>query len=132
MTSNLYVILHPRLSISCSFGLALIMNCLQHIKGRKHRKFAQDDSNFLQLDFLLGRIRRRTVQEVEDEKRAWEERRQRSESGNSDSGEDDADADRFLSQSPQDMDQTVRPWDDGKVIDTDGDVFADPDPDLGG
>jgi regulatory subunit for Cdc7p protein kinase len=98
-----------------------IFHLLQHIRGRKHRKFAQDDSNFLQLDFLLSRVRRRTFQEVEDEKRELEERRQRSSSGISDLGEDDDDleSDRFLSRSPQDMGQTIRPWDDA-----DGDALV--------
>jgi len=84
-----------------------------HIRGRKHRKFAQDDSNFLQLDFLLGRIRRKTIQEVEDEKMGWEKRRQRT---GSDSGEDDDADDRFLLQSPQDMDETLRQWDNGDAL----------------
>jgi regulatory subunit for Cdc7p protein kinase len=89
----------------------LLIRSFQHIKSRKHRKFAQDDSNFLQLDFLLGRVRRRTVQEVEGEKSEWEEKRDYTDS-HSDSGEDDdADASRFLSQSPQGMDETIRPWD---------------------
>ncbi|KAG6332701.1 hypothetical protein ID866_6392 [Astraeus odoratus] len=30
-----------------------------HIRERKHRKFAEDDSNYLQLDFLLDQVRRR-------------------------------------------------------------------------
>lgn len=96
---------------------------MQHIRGRRHRKFATDDSNFLQLDFLLGRVRRRTLQEVEDEKREWEARRQRS--GSTDPEDEGEDAcDRFLSQSPQDIDQTIRPWDDEEV-DGDGDVYVD-------
>jgi hypothetical protein len=60
---------------------------------------------------------------VEDEKRQWEDSRHRS-SGNSNSDsddDDDIDPDRFLSQSPQDMNQTIRPWED----DADGDVVVD-------
>jgi regulatory subunit for Cdc7p protein kinase len=44
----------------------------QHIVGRKHRKFAVDDGNFLQLDYVLGRVKRRTVEEVEQEEVEWE------------------------------------------------------------
>lgn len=102
---------------------------LQHIHGRKHRKFAADDSNFLQLDFLLGRVRRRTMQEVEDEERDWEERRQRS-GCNSDSEQEDEDEDNLGEQFPQDMDQTIRPWDnddDDDERDADGDVYVDMD-----
>ncbi|KAJ7262308.1 Dfp1/Him1, central region-domain-containing protein [Mycena haematopus] len=43
----------------------------QHITGRKHRKFAVDDSNFLQLDDILGRVKRRTVEEVKREESEW-------------------------------------------------------------
>ncbi|KAL4248458.1 DNA Replication Regulatory Kinase Subunit [Abortiporus biennis] len=35
-----------------------------HIAGRRHRKFAAEDANFAQLDFLLDRVRRRTKEEV--------------------------------------------------------------------
>jgi len=38
---------------------------LQHVRGRKHRKFAADDSHYVELDALLDRVRRRTVEEVE-------------------------------------------------------------------
>ncbi|KAJ6593766.1 Dfp1/Him1, central region-domain-containing protein [Mycena capillaripes] len=46
----------------------------QHIAGRKHRKFAVDTDNFLQLDFLLEQVRRRTVEEVKQEELEWERR----------------------------------------------------------
>lgn len=35
------------------------------MQGRKHRKFAADDSHYIELDALLDRVRRRTVEEVE-------------------------------------------------------------------
>lgn len=38
-----------------------------HIRDRKHRKFAEDDSNYLQLDFLLDRVQRRTRQHSDEE-----------------------------------------------------------------
>ncbi|OJA14498.1 hypothetical protein AZE42_04452 [Rhizopogon vesiculosus] len=44
-----------------------------HIQDRKHRKFAMDDANYLQLDFVLNRVRRRTRQEAEEEERMWSE-----------------------------------------------------------
>jgi len=40
-----------------------------HTRQSKHRKFAMDDSNYLQLDFLLSRVQRRTRQEVEERER---------------------------------------------------------------
>ncbi|KAJ7078930.1 Dfp1/Him1, central region-domain-containing protein [Mycena belliarum] len=43
----------------------------KHIVGRKHRKFAIDESNFLQLDYILARVRRRTVEEVKAEELDW-------------------------------------------------------------
>lgn len=45
-----------------------------HTEGRRHRKFATDDSNFVQLDYLLQRVQRRTVEEVQEEKRKWASR----------------------------------------------------------
>ncbi|KAI8993787.1 Dfp1/Him1, central region-domain-containing protein [Trametes punicea] len=39
----------------------------QHIVSKKHRKFAMDDAHFANLDRVLARVRRRTVQEVEEE-----------------------------------------------------------------
>ncbi|KAJ3564328.1 hypothetical protein NP233_g8367 [Leucocoprinus birnbaumii] len=35
----------------------------EHIHGRRHRKFAENDNNFLGLDFLLNRVQRRTLAE---------------------------------------------------------------------
>lgn len=35
------------------------------MQGRKHRKFAADDSHYVELDALLDRVRRRTVEEAE-------------------------------------------------------------------
>jgi hypothetical protein len=35
------------------------------VQGRKHRKFAADDSHYVELDALLDRVRRRTVEEAE-------------------------------------------------------------------
>ena len=35
------------------------------MQGRKHRKFAADDSHYVELDALLNRVRRRTVEEAE-------------------------------------------------------------------
>ncbi|KZT63759.1 hypothetical protein DAEQUDRAFT_679798 [Daedalea quercina L-15889] len=43
----------------------------QHINGRRHRKYAMDESNFHALDTILSRVRRRTRAEVEEEKREW-------------------------------------------------------------
>jgi len=37
----------------------------EHVQGRKHRKFAADDSHYVELDALLDRVRRRTVEEAE-------------------------------------------------------------------
>lgn len=48
---------------------------LQHIAGRKHKKFAADDANFLQLDCVLARVQRRTLREVEEEQKKREARR---------------------------------------------------------
>ncbi|KAH7922365.1 hypothetical protein BV22DRAFT_1106658 [Leucogyrophana mollusca] len=42
-----------------------------HIRERKHRKFAMDDSNYLQLDFVLNRVQRRTREELEEQQRNW-------------------------------------------------------------
>ncbi|KAF8891667.1 Dfp1/Him1, central region-domain-containing protein [Infundibulicybe gibba] len=47
-----------------------------HIASRKHRKFAEDDAHFLQLDCVLARVQRRTRQEVEGEQNRREMRRQ--------------------------------------------------------
>ena len=47
------------------------MGWTQHINGRRHRKYAVDDSHFSGLDSLLSRVRRRTKGEAEQEKRRW-------------------------------------------------------------
>ena len=47
--------------------LLSMLNFWQHIQDRKHRKFAKDDSNFLQLDFVLNRVQRRTRQQYEEQ-----------------------------------------------------------------
>ncbi|KAJ7124883.1 Dfp1/Him1, central region-domain-containing protein [Mycena epipterygia] len=44
----------------------------KHIACRKHRKFAADDDNFLQLDYILARVTRRTREEVQQEDLEWE------------------------------------------------------------
>lgn len=44
---------------------------MQHITGRRHRKFATDDSNFIALDYVLARVKRRTVKEVQAERSSW-------------------------------------------------------------
>ncbi|KAH7888787.1 Dfp1/Him1, central region-domain-containing protein [Phlebopus sp. FC_14] len=43
----------------------------RHIRDRKHRKFAEDDSNYLQLDFVLNRVKRRTRQQYEKEEQRY-------------------------------------------------------------
>lgn len=42
-----------------------LITLLQHIYSRKHRKFALHDANFVELDLVLGRIRRQTREEIE-------------------------------------------------------------------
>lgn len=37
---------------------------MQHIEHRKHRKYATNPDNFIQLDYLLERVRRQTRMEV--------------------------------------------------------------------
>ncbi|KAG1864063.1 Dfp1/Him1, central region-domain-containing protein [Suillus tomentosus] len=44
-----------------------------HTQERRHRKFAMDDANYIQLDAVLNRVRRRTCQEAEEEERMWSE-----------------------------------------------------------
>jgi hypothetical protein len=63
------------------------------------------------------------MQEVEDEKREWEARRLRSGCSSDPEEDEDDTGDQFETQSPQDMDQTIRPWDD--ELDADGDVYVD-------
>ncbi|KIJ18843.1 hypothetical protein PAXINDRAFT_109208 [Paxillus involutus ATCC 200175] len=45
-----------------------------HIRDRKHRKFAIDDSNYLHLDFVLNRVQRRTRQEYEEQEQQYSAR----------------------------------------------------------
>ncbi|KAF9227473.1 hypothetical protein BS17DRAFT_775570 [Gyrodon lividus] len=45
-----------------------------HIRDRKHRKFAMNDSNYLQLDFVLNRVQRRTRQEYEEQEQQYSAR----------------------------------------------------------
>lgn len=44
-------------------NLTIFTPILKHIRSRKHRKFAEDDSNFLTLDYILERVQRRTLVE---------------------------------------------------------------------
>lgn len=76
-----------------------IYHVTQHIVGRKHRKFAVDDSNFLQLDFVLARVQRRTTAQVEEENQIREARR----CGYDEDGDEHTPDDPFLPQSPQDL-----------------------------
>ena len=48
-------------------SLLFMLNVWQHIRDRKHRKFANDDSNYLQLDFVLNRVQRRTRQQYKEQ-----------------------------------------------------------------
>ncbi|KAG1735089.1 Dfp1/Him1, central region-domain-containing protein [Suillus paluster] len=43
-----------------------------HTQERRHRKFALDNANYVQLDSVLNRVRRRTREEAEEE-RTWSE-----------------------------------------------------------
>jgi regulatory subunit for Cdc7p protein kinase len=45
---------------------------IQHVQSKKHRKFATDPANFLQLDTVLARVRRRTLAETAAERAQWE------------------------------------------------------------
>ncbi|TFK54367.1 hypothetical protein OE88DRAFT_1655013 [Heliocybe sulcata] len=47
----------------------------EHVKGRRHQKFAMNDDNFYQLDRALSRVRRRTLREVEEMKALREQQR---------------------------------------------------------
>lgn len=44
-----------------------MLNVWQHIQDRKHRKFAKDDSNYLQLDVVLNRVQRCTREQYKEE-----------------------------------------------------------------
>ncbi|KAK7035261.1 Cdc7p-Dbf4p kinase complex regulatory subunit [Paramarasmius palmivorus] len=41
----------------------------EHISSSKHRKFANNDANFSQLDCILDRVKRKTIEEVRRERR---------------------------------------------------------------
>lgn len=43
------------------------------MNGSRHRKFANDDTNFSQLDMVLSRVRRRTREEVASERKGWQD-----------------------------------------------------------
>ncbi|KII92343.1 hypothetical protein PLICRDRAFT_88953 [Plicaturopsis crispa FD-325 SS-3] len=77
-----------------------------HVKSRKHRKFAANDAHFSALDEVLSRVQRRTIEEVEAERVEWEAMRCGANLGY-DRCED------YLEQSPLgDADETMRPADD--------------------
>ncbi len=40
--------------------------------SRRHQKFANNDDNFWDLDEVLGRLARKTLEDEEEEKRQWE------------------------------------------------------------
>ncbi|KAJ6557186.1 Dfp1/Him1, central region-domain-containing protein [Mycena sp. CBHHK59/15] len=84
----------------------------KHIVGRKHRKFAIDDANFLQLDYILARVKRRTIQEVEQEDSEWELKWL--EPGSCDEDEEIRSQDEVFDESPSDYDMF-----DGALIDLD-------------
>lgn len=60
----------------CSILFSLCVICadrvLQHIAGRKHRKFALDGGNFVQLDYVLASVKRLTVEESRRNQMDWE------------------------------------------------------------
>ncbi|KAL6310492.1 Dfp1/Him1, central region-domain-containing protein [Sparassis latifolia] len=79
---------------------------IEHINTRRHRKFAVDDSNFVQLDYVLERVKRRTIEEVAEENRLWSSRL------NSREGDDgDEDAEMMLPMPDAVMGEDVR-WDE--------------------
>lgn len=51
----------------------VILIVLQHIYSKRHRKFAEDDANFANLDEVLSRVRRRTTEEAQAERSAWDD-----------------------------------------------------------
>jgi regulatory subunit for Cdc7p protein kinase len=67
MISKMYVLPY-------SLFLTLIVY-RKHVAGRRHKKFAGDDANFLQLDCALARVQRRTRQEIREQQQIREERR---------------------------------------------------------
>ncbi|EGO25725.1 hypothetical protein SERLADRAFT_415182 [Serpula lacrymans var. lacrymans S7.9] len=95
-----------------------------HIQDRKHRKFATNDANYLQLDFILGRVTRRTRQQVEENERIWAASLCSDSDHNSNS--DVLDSERFSSQSPHQLtprQQDIDMWDD--ELDAEGEVDLD-------
>ncbi|TRM69654.1 Dfp1/Him1, central region-domain-containing protein [Schizophyllum amplum] len=46
-----------------------------HITTRGHRKFAENPNNYVALDDVLSRVKRHTLQDVDEERRLWEARR---------------------------------------------------------
>ncbi|TDL22619.1 hypothetical protein BD410DRAFT_770181 [Rickenella mellea] len=46
----------------------------QHVKGKKHLKFAMTEGNFFELDFVLSRAKRKSMEEVAREQAEWEAR----------------------------------------------------------
>lgn len=55
-------------------SLLFMLNVRQHVRDRKHRKFANDDSNYLQLDFVLNRVQRRTQQQYKEQEHQYSTR----------------------------------------------------------
>lgn len=53
--------------MECS-GLPFTQQKSQHIASRKHKRFAMNDANFLQLDCVLARVQRRTKHDVFEER----------------------------------------------------------------
>ncbi|KAI0342039.1 hypothetical protein BDW22DRAFT_1484911 [Trametopsis cervina] len=60
----------------------------EHIYSKKHRKFAQDDANFANLDHVLSRVKRRTQEEVRAEREGWELQSEQHSDGEADEDED--------------------------------------------
>ena len=69
----------------------------QHIESRRHRKFAENDAHFANLDHVLSRVKRRTLEEVRAENLASEH----------DSGEAVDDSEAVLTHNSDDTD-----WDE--------------------
>lgn len=51
-----------------AFSRTYLDICEKHIESKKHRKFAVNDANFSQLDCVLARVKRRTLQDIEEER----------------------------------------------------------------
>lgn len=78
----------------------------QHIRGRKHQKFANNDANFAQLDAVLSRVRRPTIAEVQKAEQDYEACRQRAlqstlHFGSSSSQNKNAGAEEAIADEPQ-------------------------------